>query len=384
MNLSSTESDESVVHPKGCQTFADPKGQGMTLIVPPIGFRRVPKKLFVFAGFWLAVTTLFTVQAAGRAGGRMPQMDAGSWVGLAVFLAIFWLAGLLLAATAVQGAYTRSVLTLSGAFFLLKLDGPFRTSRRRWLRTDLEGFSVNLRAVRHGPDFPHLCILIKNWRRGCRILAGRDQRELRWVAAVMSQALEEAVRQNPKPSPDILEPPADSRAILERGSDGLVLKLPAPGFRRAILVMTVGSLLFGAALMAGALAGAYSADRPWATSTWLGICLAMGLGLLGLGTAVEAVGYAFRQDELTVEGHVLTASHTTWRGSARAKRWRQSQIAFIDVDVGTNPLPRVRIHLVGGRIQNLLIYRDEDELLWVATLLRDVLKRPAYETHPRR
>jgi hypothetical protein len=59
------------------------------------------------------------------------------------------------------------------------------------------------------------------------------------------------------------------------------------------------------------------------------------------------------------------------------KAWGRSRIAVINVDVRTNPLPRLQIHLVGGRTQRLLVYHDEDELLWVATLLRGVLKVPA-------
>lgn len=323
---------------------------------------------------------LFTVQAAGGAGGRIPPSDAGGWVCLAVFLTLFWSAGLLLAGMAFQLACTRTILTLRGAFFSLTLEGPFGTSRRRWLSTDVQGFTVegsNLPAGRGGPGFPHLRVRLKHWNRGNGILDGRDRRELRWVAAMMSQALEKAARQNPLPSPDVVEQPAGGRAILERGSGGLMLKLPAPGFRGAIPFVMVGGLLVGAVVMAGALAVANSADRPWALSTWLGICVTVGLGLLLLGAAVEAVGYAFRRDELIVEGHVLTASHTTWWGGVRTQQWRRSQIAVIDVDVGTNPLPRLRIHLVGGRTQRLLIYHDEDELLWVATLLRGVLKVPA-------
>ena len=80
----------------------------------------------------------------------------------------------------------------------------------------MQGFTVegsNLPAGRGGPGFPHLRVRLKHWNRGNGILDGRDRRELRWVAAMMSQALEKAARQNPLPSPDVVEQPAGGRAI---------------------------------------------------------------------------------------------------------------------------------------------------------------------------
>jgi hypothetical protein len=375
-------SDESVVQPRGSQTVADPKGQGITLIVPPLGFRRAPKTPFVFAVLWLGGIALFTLQTATALSGPMPRMDSGVWVGLAAFLGVFWLAGLLLAAGAIQGACTRTVLTLGGGFFLLTLEGPFRTRRRRWLCSDVQGFAIerfNLPANRGGPGSPHLRIQLRHWRRGIGILAGRDQRELRWVTALLSQALEKAARQARQLSPDVPEQPASSGATLERGSAGLMLKLPAPGFRRPILFATVGGLLAGGALIAGAWALANAADWPWALPLWFGFGVTVGLGLLAFGVTLEAVGYAFRREELTANEHVLSASHATWWGGVRATEWRRSKIACIDVDIGTNPLPRLRVHLIGGRTQQLLIYRDEDELLWIATHLRRMLQVPCLE-----
>jgi hypothetical protein len=352
----------------------------VTLVVPPLGLWRAPKAPFVFAVLWLGVTALFTTQFAGAAGGRMPSMGAGGWVGVGVFLGVFWLAGLWLLAIAVGAAFTRTVLTIHGPFFSLRLKSPFRTSRWRWLRTGVREFTVegsNLPANRGMPGVPHLRIRFKHGGRGISILAARNRRELCWVADVMSRTLEEAARRDPEGDPDVRGQPATSRAVLVRGPNGLTLEFPAPGYRGAIPVVILLGLLVGAAAMAGVWAVATYADRPWAPLTWLGVCVPLGVGLLALGAAVEAVGYALRPDELTVEGDTLTATHATWWGGVRRREWGRSQIVAIDADVGTNPLPRLRIHEADGRKKNLLLYHDEDELLWVATLLREALKAPA-------
>jgi hypothetical protein len=380
MNHRPNDSDGPGMQPVGSEVVADPKGGGVTLVVPPLGLRRAPKGPFVFAVLWLGITALFTIDAADAAGGKMLPINAGGRVGVAVFLGVFWLAGLWLLAIAVRAAFTRTVLAIHGPFFSLRLEGPFRTSRRRWLRTDtreliIEGSS--LPANSGGPGIPHLRIRINHWRRGIGVLAARDRRELCWVADVMSRALEEAARRDPQGIPDVHEQPTASRAVLERGPNGLTLNFPAPGFRGAIPVVIVAGLLAGAALMAGAWAVATCTDWPWAPLTWLGVCIPIGLGLLALGTVVEAVGYALRPDAITVEGAILTASHATRWGGLRRREWGRSQIVAIDVDVGTSPLPRLRIHEAEGRKKNLLLYRDEDELLWAATLLREALTAPA-------
>ena len=57
------------------------------------------------------------------------------------------------------------------------------------------------------------------------------------------------------------------------------------------------------------------------------------------------------------------------QGGIRKRAWPRSEIAALDVD--SSAVPRLTLHLATRRRKSLLLYRTEDELLWIATLLRE-------------
>ena len=366
-------------HDSGVRTINLPDG-GVQIVVPPAGFWRTRKEPFVIGVLWLGLTAAFTVAGvAGAAGGRMPAMNIWDGLCAAAAIAVFWGAGFLMVYAGLRMACSRTVLTVQGGFLIMTRTDFFGASQERWRRTDIE--KIDIGRTRQGfRGMPELKIHFRggDW---VGMLCGRYDRDLNRVADALRQALMEAARRAPPPSPDVTEQPAVSRAILERSANALTLEIPALGFRGKIPWMAAAAALAGVAASAVAWVIWVMADRPGSGSAWWGLG-PLAVALVCFGAALEAVVHAFRRHVLTVEGAVLTVRHTTWWGGVRTMEWEQSQLTGIDVDP-PNPtraftiLPRLQIHRRDGRPKRLLLYHEEEELLWIATLLRQALRLPA-------
>jgi len=162
------------------EKFAD----GITLRVPPRGLRRGSAGLFQFGVVWCAFIFLFTVIFLFAGGiADIPKALA--------MMSIFWLIGaaLLLAGwnmgrrEAVIAVVAESVMTMQTGLF-----GPWRHEWPRHvvkqIRVGPSGMEVNGVPVPelqfHGPKGKLL-----------GMLAGRDERELAWMATLLRQALRE-------------------------------------------------------------------------------------------------------------------------------------------------------------------------------------------------
>ena len=138
----------------------------------------------------------------------------------------------------------------------------------------------------------------------------------------------------------------------------------------------------GLAASAGAWGVWTQTREPWSWQPWAGVAALAAVGLLAFALALETVAFAFRRRILIVEGDVLTSWHTTWWGGIRKQQWPRSQLAAVDVGP-RNPtgalliLPQIQLHRRAGRPKRIMIYHDEEELLWMATLLREALHLPS-------
>ena len=303
----------------------------------------------------------------------------GAWAGIevAAVLALFWFAGLYLLAVACRLAETRTEVTFRGPFVFVTRADRWGTSCCRWRRADIREFVVERRGLsrKNEPPYPHVRIRFTSDLRAIGILFGRPKGELAWIADKLTGALKQANQRDPTASPDVWDQPLESRAVLTRGAESLMLELPALGFRGGIAVVTLGGLLGGLFLFAGAWAVVSGSEHPWVWPTCLGICLPGLLGLLAIGVALEALGCGFRRTVLTVAGNRFTLQETMWQGAIRKRAWPRSEIAALDVD--SSAVPRLTLHLATRRRKSLLLYRTEDELLWIATLLREALQKPS-------
>lgn len=375
------EPEWDAVRPAGAEVVAESKERGARLVVPPLGFWRGRKEPFA-----LAVLFLFIPSSVGLGfvTGRANMPDVWPAVEFAAFMSVFWSAGLFLAYIALRMAYTRTIIALDRGFLAVTLAGIFGASTRRYRRTQIKEIDVGRSGLPAQSRGPYVMEVQIQFHAGGRIglCSGRNERELRWIVAGLRELLEKAARVEPDPTDDVTEQPAWSRVVLERAGDELTLKIPALGFRGKIPGVVAGGLVIGLALSAGVWSLWVGVQRPW-TYTWVGFGIGAVVALLCIAMALEAVAFAFCRRVLTVGRDGLTAWHTTWWGGIGKTEWGRSQMTAIDVGP-PNPtgafliMPQLQIHLHDRkRPKRLMIYHDEEELLWIASLLRDALRLPA-------
>jgi hypothetical protein len=348
----------------------------LTVTIGRPNLRYADKGSLIFGFPFLAIGTV--MPAYMMASGQVP------WWGMLPLLGAFGTVGAVFVVVALRIISTRAVITVDRAAVELTQSDWFFTRRHRWARADVAGIGLgdsNLPHSKGGPAVPELRVRFGNGSHA-GLLGGRDKQELEWIATVLNDALRRLpAAERPGPDDELVQPP-ESRAVLERARDGFRLTIPPLGWRGKVPVMT----LVGVLLLAAGTAGAAALAQNWGLlSPWWGIPGAVLSGLvvaLGIGLMLEVITYARRRRVLTVSGDLLFLWQTTWWG-ARERSWAREEIAAIDVGPLPAPgkrefvLPQVRIHPHRGRPHRFLIYHDQDELLWIAALLRQGFKVPA-------
>jgi len=185
--------------------------------------------------------------------------------------------------------------------------------------------------------------------------------------------------QNPNDA-DVLQPPAGSRVQVTEPMNGLRIFVPSAGLWRGSKGFVFFPLMWCAfmavfttlALLSGTKRdGSALAFIPFLLLFWA----------IGLGMLVFAVNLGRRTAELVVEGNVLRVE-TKGLFGIQANRWARDEIAAIRADrsnleVNHRPVIELQIHPRTGKKLGLLAGRDEAELRWLATRLRQTLEVPA-------
>lgn len=170
--------------PEGSAVQIEQYGEGVTLTVPPAGIRHGSKGLFAFGLIWSVVITAAGLFMIGS------MRNAGTYhIGAIAGLAFLVLVGLAMLAGAVQMGRRRAVLAVVGPLFMVLQVGPFGRQRRQW--------QVNqIRDIRTGPGRmssagePVIELqVLPTGGKMVRLLGGRDEEELRWLATVLRQGL---------------------------------------------------------------------------------------------------------------------------------------------------------------------------------------------------
>ncbi len=197
------------------------------------------------------------------------------------------------------------------------------------------------------------------------------------VSQIMAE-VKEAVRQAREP--DIFEQPPGSDVQVERFADGITFRVPPAGvwkgsagmFRFGIIwtVLIAGfTALFGGALLRnGAGPGALLGPLAFMSFFWM------------IGAALLLIGWNMgrRESAVAVVGDSVMVMQTSLRGSKR-REWPRSEIKSVKVgpsgiEVNDRPIPELQLHGPDKKLFGMLAGRDERELLWMATLLRQALK----------
>ena len=179
---------------------------------------------------------------------------------------------------------------------------------------------------------------------------------------------------------EVSQRPANSRAEVSGSGNNVRVFLPALGLWKG------AKGFFGFSLAWTVFFGWAFVVKAWAIFKYhapsIGplplVLLFWVIGCAMLGVAVQA---GLRRVELVVEGGQLRVDI---KGPVRksSKIWAKSDIAAIrvgpsNVIVNNRPLPALQIYPRAGKKRGMLAGRDEEELKWLATRLRQALQVPA-------
>jgi hypothetical protein len=177
--------DDAAPLPDGSRIGFDEWRGGLRMRIPAAGLWRGSSGLFLFAVAWCAFLAFFTAFAiAGRLG-----RDDGRVVMAVLFVGLFWAAGLGMLAAAVHMGRRTAVIEVEDGRLRVATRGLLGARERAWsagelraIRVDASGWEVSDRPV------PELQIHPRTSGK-VGLLGGRDEGELRWIAARLRRTL---------------------------------------------------------------------------------------------------------------------------------------------------------------------------------------------------
>jgi hypothetical protein len=195
---------------------------------------------------------------------------------------------------------------------------------------------------------------------------------------------EQAVRD--RDTADVADRPARARAVLERSADGLTLTLPPAGSWGNELAVAIWALalVWGLAPVFIAVMTAREVLRhgPMPSPHWAFVA-----GFLAIGPAVVLFVYesAGSQTTFRVRGGRLTRLKTSPVFGPERLTWRRDDVLALRTAVsqeGKGKTLAVMLYLADGEPVQLLTGTQQEELGWIATVLRQELGVPALPGQP--
>jgi hypothetical protein len=369
--------------PADSRIVVDDLGDVFTLRVPPAGFWKGSAGLGCFAVFWNGFMAVFTIAAMFGA------LQNGDWRGaifFAGFIALFWAVGIGIFLAAVNMGRREAAIAIVDDQISVLQTGMFGSKKQQWtadqlstIRVGPSGMEVNDKPVMQLQFVP---------REGKHfgMLTGRAVPELEWLAATLRQRLSFPDLETARGVvlADRAIPPAASQIVDLPMSGGASFDVPPLGWNgmtkslaiiggviiAVVLVVVAGIVIARSAegqLDIGFLIRAIVFGGFFA---FLGlVCLAIGIQV-ALGRAAIAVSH----------GQLMIAQAGPLRSKQR--QWDGTNLAAIRVgpsgtQMNNQDLPELQIVPQGGKKVGLFAGRDQAELEWLATRLRQLLNVPA-------
>lgn len=183
--------DDAVQRPATSRVQLETRGAGLRLTVPPAGLWKGSKGLLFFSLVWCAFMTVFTTAFF------LPNTQREVSVG--IFLLIisgFWAIGISLLAGAINMGRRSAELTVDSGHLRVETKGVFGLKVREWSRTELSAVRADASGMEVN-DRPVIELQIHPVTgKKCGLLAGRDEQELRWMAAELRRVLETPARRS--------------------------------------------------------------------------------------------------------------------------------------------------------------------------------------------
>jgi hypothetical protein len=170
--------------PAGSNAVLETQADGITVTLPPAGLWRGTRGFFPFSVAWCALLGIGTLALLVI----QPPLGEGLWTVLLVLTA-FWIGGIVFLLVGLNMGLRRAVLEVSGDTLRIVQTGLQGTHSREWhrgelvdVRADTSSYEVN--------DVPLLELqIVPRSGRKHKMLVGRPDDELKWLAAELRRAL---------------------------------------------------------------------------------------------------------------------------------------------------------------------------------------------------
>jgi hypothetical protein len=367
--------EHSLEPPKGFQVLVDEHGGNLTFVVPPERLWRKNNVLLIAGVVWGVLVAGFTaLLVVSFFNAPLPN----DWQAVVSLMAVFWLLPVLLTVAAVRFARRRARITITSDLFAIEYHGFWRFTASGWPRTEIAGVRVTPTdsTTNNRPD--RQLTLTPRDGRPSNFLRGREVAELESLAAQICDRLE--LPYTPLGGPlGNAKKPATSACTLHQEQDGaLTLSVPSAGLWRGSLSLFPIGVAY--AIWVPIFTAIVFVAAPAARAVpffWIAVTCNF---LIALFVIEIGVYLGTRRAELAVAGNRLLVVHTSSRGVERHE-WQRDELAAIYVGASkasSNGKPLMQLHIVprGGKKFSCFAGRDEQELAWIATVLRDALDVP--------
>jgi hypothetical protein len=184
----------------------------------------------------------------------------------------------------------------------------------------------------------------------------------------------------------VVAQPANSNARLVESASGLEVTVPSRGLRREsgglfffAIVWCLFMTVFTGAMFLGNSSGGDLGRMG-------GTLFILGFWAIGIGMLLLSIHLGTRRWTLSVRGNELSVELRS-RLRIRSWQWTASELRDIavgnsGVEVNDRPLKEVQIHPRSGKKAGLLRGRPEDELAWIASILRRSMRLSSPEPLP--
>jgi hypothetical protein len=179
---------------------------------------------------------------------------------------------------------------------------------------------------------------------------------------------------------DVVEQPSDSPVVVDSNPRGIRLEIPPPGIWHGSAGLFQFGIIWSLAIAGFTtiflIAGMAQKGDLYG---FLGLFVCM-LPFWASGAGMLLVGYNMgtRMTVIEIVGDLLIVTQTGLRGMKR-REWPRTDVRTVRVgpsgmEVNDKDVPELQILGARDKLQGLLVGRDPQELLWMATLLRYALK----------
>jgi hypothetical protein len=352
---------------------------GVTFKVPALGIKGGAGFLLVFSCLWLAFVGLFAGLAIFSPANMHPppQENPATFLGI---LGSFSLIGVGILLLSIHLARRQAAIAVADGRCLVVKKGLFGEKSRVWEPGDLV-------AVQVGPsgttvnDKPVMELQFMS-RAGEKFgaLSGRDVPELEWLATRLRAALRLVVADERKGivAGDVENRPPGSNVQFQDLSESLTINVPRSPWRKIAPLWIV--TLFVEAVFAGVAAACILGEKEAGATGVVAIIFAGG-AIVSLAMFCTALHMAIRRAEIAVAHDRLLVVQLGLFGKRRSE-WSVDELAAVracasGAKVNNRDLLQLEIVPLSGKRATLLMGRDEQELAWIATLLRRKLALPA-------